>query len=125
MQNQPETTVKTYHSAKEFEQDQRKMAAQGWQVTTTTSNQPRAGIGRTLALGVVGAAIFRQKPEIIVTYQRDQANIPPPPSQMPEGLSFSEQVKWKQDRQAAKRGMPPGLSFKEQVEWHKQQRKKP
>jgi len=124
MQQPPaETTVKTYHSAKEFQKDQPKMAAQGWQVTNTTSSQPRAGVGRIVALGLL-AAVFKPKPEIIVTYSRAAGAAPALPPQMPKGLSFKEQVEWHQEQNAAKQGMPAGLSFKEQVQWHKDQRKK-
>lgn len=46
------------------------MARQGWRVVSQTSFQPRAGVGRTVALGFVGAALFKPKPKFQVVYER-------------------------------------------------------
>jgi hypothetical protein len=45
------------------------MLATGWRVVTETSYQPRAGVGRVLALGVLAAAI-KPKVKFIVTFER-------------------------------------------------------
>lgn len=109
-----ETTIKTYKTPKEFQKDQPKMAKQGWQVQNTSSHQPRPGLGRIALLGF-GAMVFKPKPQIIVTYQRDMMTQPQmphfqPPSQPIEpqppvqALSFKEQMRqaWQQGSQKRK-----------------------
>ena len=96
--SQQESQVKTYKSMGDFQRDQPAMAAQGWTVTSTMSHQPRQGLGRIVLLGFVFAAIFRPKPQIVVTYTRILQ-----PGQQPQPAR------------------PPTL--KEQIEINKQKRK--
>lgn len=49
------------------------MARQGWRVVSQTSFQPRAGVGRTVALGFVGAALWKPKPKWTVIFERTPA----------------------------------------------------
>ncbi len=123
MPDERETTVKHYTSAQDFERDQKRMAAQGWSVVSTTSIQPRQGIGRMVTLGPIGAAIFKPKSQLVITYSRAKSDAPLPDPGIPAGLSFGEQVRANADREAARIGMPPGLSFWEQVEWKRKNRK--
>ena len=59
--------VKRYKAQKAYEHDAIKMAARGYEVTSVTSVQPRPGAGRFLLLGLA-AAVFKPKPELVVTY---------------------------------------------------------
>ncbi len=62
--------VREYKSVGDMQQGIAKMAAQGWRVQSQTSYQPRQGAGRIIALGFVGAALFKPKAHFIVTYTR-------------------------------------------------------
>lgn len=103
-----ETTVKEYKNIKAYQKDAPNMTAQGWHVQDTTSHQPRQGVGRVVALGFVGAALFKPKPKIIVTYSRVLL-----PGQAPahQGLSFGDRIEQ----------VPQGLSFGEKVKWNREQ----
>ncbi len=61
--------VKQYIKAKDFEKEARKLAAQGYKVAHTTIEQPRSGCLRIIALGGIGALIFRPKNVTTVTYE--------------------------------------------------------
>ena len=65
-----QTTVRTYKGQSEFERDAKRLAEQGWEVKTVTSQQPRSGCLRIIALGGIGALVFKPKPVVIVTYTR-------------------------------------------------------
>lgn len=66
-----ETKVKRYKGEKAYQRDANRMAAKGWQVINMTSQNPRSGCGRILAIGIF-AAIWKPKPVLIVTYQREK-----------------------------------------------------
>lgn len=61
--------VRTYKSTADYEQDSRRMAGLGYIWDAPVSQQPRAGIGRVAVLGF-GAAVFKPKPVLIVTYRK-------------------------------------------------------
>lgn len=60
--------VKRYKNEAEYKKDANKMLAKGYEVQSVTSEQPRSGCGRILALGFF-AAIFKPKPVLVVTYR--------------------------------------------------------
>jgi len=53
--------VKEYKKSKDFEKDIKKMTRAGWRVISQSTFQNKTPF----------FAIFRQKPKIIVTYQKD------------------------------------------------------
>jgi hypothetical protein len=59
--------IRQYQSQNAFEKDARRMAKAGYVVQSVTSEQPRAGCGRWLTLGIF-ALIFKPAPELVVTY---------------------------------------------------------
>jgi hypothetical protein len=61
--------VKRYQNEKEYQKDAGKMAAKGYEVASVVSEQPRSGCGRFVALGGIGALIFKPKPVLVVTYR--------------------------------------------------------
>jgi len=65
--------VKRYKSDREFQTDARKMASKGYEVKSVTSEQPRSGCARILLIGLF-AAIFKQKPVLVVTYRLSYQN---------------------------------------------------
>lgn len=66
----PKTTmVREYKDRKAFEKDANKLAKQGWAVVSQSEQTQRSGCGRLLMLGVF-AAIWKPKPHIAVTYNR-------------------------------------------------------
>lgn len=71
----PETMVRTYKKAKDYQKDAQKLGKQGWRVVGTVEHRPRSGLGRittgVLTLGI-GALMFPPKPEIVVTYERER-----------------------------------------------------
>lgn len=66
-------TTRTYKGEKAMLEGIAMMARQGWQVVSQSSFQPRAGVGRTLALGVVGAALIKPPMKFVVTFARVDA----------------------------------------------------
>jgi hypothetical protein len=66
-----QTQVKRYKGEKAYQRDANRMSAKGWQVISVTSENPRAGCGRILAIGIF-AALWKPKPVLIVTYQREK-----------------------------------------------------
>lgn len=68
--------VKRYKDQKEYQKDAGKMTAQGYDIQSVVSEQPRSGCGRFVALGGIGALVFKPKPELVVTYKLNQ---PPAP----------------------------------------------
>lgn len=62
--------IREYTSVGDMQQGIAAMAAQGWRVQSQTSYQPRQGAGRIVALGFVGAALFKPAPKFVVTYAR-------------------------------------------------------
>ena len=69
-ENNTETITRTYTSAKAFQQDSAKLAAEGWTVLTTTEHRPRQGCMRIILMAFIFAFMFPPKPQIVVTYQR-------------------------------------------------------
>lgn len=70
MSNKP-IQVKRYKNEKEYQKDAAKLAAKGYEIQSVVSEQPRAGCGRILTIGLF-AAIFKPKPELVVTYRLRQ-----------------------------------------------------
>jgi hypothetical protein len=66
-----ETMVRTYNKTGDYQKDATKLAQQGWTVANVAMQQPHSGCGRIVLIGVL-AAIFKPKPVIIVTYQRER-----------------------------------------------------
>lgn len=64
-----QTTV-TYTGQKEMEQGIATMAAAGWAVKSQAAYQPGSGVGRVLALGVVGALVFKPNTKFVVVFER-------------------------------------------------------
>jgi hypothetical protein len=59
--------IKRYKYDKEYQRDAQRMAKAGYIVQSVTSEQPRAGCGRWLTLGIF-ALMFKPTPELVVTY---------------------------------------------------------
>lgn len=70
-------TTREYEGEQALQAGIAQMARQGWRVVSQTSYQPSSGVGRTVALGVVGAAIFKPKARFVVVFTRDVT--PPAP----------------------------------------------
>lgn len=78
MAQQKAIEVKRYQDDKAYQRDAGKMTARGYEVQSVTSEQPRSGCGRIIALGGIGALLFKPKPELVVTYRlTSQANNKP------------------------------------------------
>lgn len=60
--------VKRYKTEKEYQKDARKMTERGYEVQSVVSEQPRSGCARWFTIGLF-AAIFKPKPELVVTYR--------------------------------------------------------
>ncbi len=121
MDETEETTVRTYASSRAFDRGQQEMAKEGWHVRTTTTHQPRQGIGRIAILGFFGAFLFKPKAQIVVTYARTRGASE---QETPGGPSFGDQVQAKVDARLADTGMPPGLSIIQQARWLQEHKKK-
>lgn len=65
-----QTMVRTYRSSSDYAKDSAKLLSDGWTVLTVVTQQPRSGCGRILLIGIF-AAVFKPKPEIVVTYQKN------------------------------------------------------
>src|SRR5258708_25034082 len=90
MLDQPmETQIKSYKDAKEYQRDVQKMSKQGWTILNTIDHQNERSLAGKLL--VPGGMFTKGKSQIVVTYQRPQQE------QMPTGLSFKEQVRWRMD----------------------------
>lgn len=63
--------VRVYPSPTSFQVEAARVAAYGWAVATTAERQPPTSCLRVLGLGIVGALVFRPKPELVVTYRRE------------------------------------------------------
>lgn len=63
-------TTRVYEGEKALQAGIAAMARQGWRVVSQTSFQPRAGVGRTVALGFVGAALWKPPIKFTVTFER-------------------------------------------------------
>lgn len=64
--------VKRYKNEGEYQKDANKMLKQGYEVQTVISEQPRSGCMRFIALGGIGALVFKPKPVQVVTYRLTQ-----------------------------------------------------
>ena len=64
--------VRVYPSPTSFQVEAARVAAYGWAVATVTERQPPTSVKRVLALGIIGALVFRPKPELVVTYRREE-----------------------------------------------------
>lgn len=106
-----EQIVKTYKDQKAFSRDVSKMLQAGWIIASQTTYQPRSGIGRFLALGGIGALVFRPKQQVMVTYQRQ----PSAQAQQHYGQSPQQRQTFAEQIIQAKAAQKPGMSFMEQV----------
>jgi hypothetical protein len=61
--------VKQYRSQKEYEKDAKRMRKRGYRVSNTVVERPRSSCARVIALGFIGALVFRPKSVLIVTYE--------------------------------------------------------
>jgi hypothetical protein len=109
MQN--EQTMKRYKDQRAFQKDAPNMLARGWYIQSQNSYQPRAGIGRIVALGGIGALVFKPKEQVMVTYVRSAVNVPPPlqgdpnrPGYSADGrrLTLKENIELAKQRRAQK-----------------------
>jgi hypothetical protein len=67
--------VKRYKDEKEYQKDAGKMTVKGYEVASVVSEQPRSGCGRFIALGGIGALVFKPKPVLVVTYRLTTTNV--------------------------------------------------
>lgn len=65
----PAIVVKQYVRSKDYQKDAQKLAKQGYKITNTVTEQPRSGCLRIIALGGIGALIWRPKNVMTVTYE--------------------------------------------------------
>lgn len=63
-----ETMIREYGSRDEFNDDARKLAKQGWRVTSQSERTQRSGCMRLLLIGL----IFPPKPHVVVSYEREK-----------------------------------------------------
>jgi hypothetical protein len=63
-------TTRVYEGEKALTAGITAMAHQGWRVVSQNSFQPRAGAGRTVALGFVGAALWKPPVKHVITFER-------------------------------------------------------
>jgi hypothetical protein len=66
--------VKRYKNEKLYQKDAAKMTKKGYEVQSVTSEQPRSGCARWMFIGIF-AAIFKPKPELVVTYRLINKNV--------------------------------------------------
>lgn len=69
MPNRIETMSRTYQNQEAYSTDAARLAGQGWRVTNVTEHQPSTGCARGCLLGLF-ALVWKPKPELIVTYER-------------------------------------------------------
>ena len=63
-------TTRVYEGEQALQAGIAEMARQGWRVVSQDSYQPRAGVGRTVALGFIGAALVKPKTKWTVVFER-------------------------------------------------------
>lgn len=63
-------TTRIYEGEQALTEGIQAMARQGWRVVSQDSFQPRAGVGRTVALGFVGAALWKPPMRFTVLFER-------------------------------------------------------
>lgn len=73
-------TTRIYEGEKALAAGIAEMARLGWRVVSQSSFQPRAGVGRTVALGFIGAALVKPPQKWTVIFERIPAT-PTPPAQ--------------------------------------------
>lgn len=61
--------VRQYVRAKDYQKEALKLAKQGYKVAHTVTEQPRSGCLRIIALGGIGALIWKPKNVTTVTYE--------------------------------------------------------
>jgi hypothetical protein len=64
--------TRTYEGEKDMQAGIQRMAKRGWKVVSQSGYQPRAGLGRVVALGLM-AAVIKPKAKFIVIYERVDA----------------------------------------------------
>lgn len=65
----PGQVTRIYTGEKAMRKGIDRMAKQGWRVVSQSSHQPRAGVGRMVALGLF-AAVFKPPMRFTVVYER-------------------------------------------------------
>ncbi|HUY76598.1 MAG TPA: hypothetical protein VMV29_07485 [Ktedonobacterales bacterium] len=63
-------TARLYEGERALQAGIAEMAAQGWSIVSQSNFQPPAGAGRTLALGLLGRALFKPPKKYTVVFQR-------------------------------------------------------
>lgn len=63
-------TTRVYEGEKALAEGIAQMARAGWRVVSQSSFQPRAGAGRTVALGFVGAAVWKPPMKFSVIFEK-------------------------------------------------------
>jgi hypothetical protein len=61
--------VRTYEGEKDMQAGITRMARLGWRVVSQSSYQPRAGVGRIVALGLL-AAVAKPRAKFTIIYER-------------------------------------------------------
>lgn len=69
-------TTRVYEGDKALQDGIAQMARGGWRVVSQSSFQPSSGVGRTVALGFIGALVFKPPAKFTVVFER----IPSPPA---------------------------------------------
>lgn len=62
--------TRTYEGEAAMRAGIEQMLAAGWQVKDTVSYQPSSGVGRAVALGVIGAMVFKPAARFVVSFTR-------------------------------------------------------
>jgi hypothetical protein len=62
--------TRTYKGDKALRHGIAHMQRHGWRVASQSSFQPRAGLGRVIMLGGIGALVWKPKPAFVVTFER-------------------------------------------------------
>jgi len=70
-----QTLVRVYKSNGAYQSDAAQLARQGWLPTSVTERRPRAGCARIVLLWWL-TLLRPPKPELVVTYQRVQPQMP-------------------------------------------------
>ncbi|MDE1904954.1 MAG: hypothetical protein KGH75_00705 [Rhodospirillales bacterium] len=63
-------TTRIYEGEQALQAGIAEMARQGWRVVSQSSHQPSSGVGRAVALGGIGAMIFKPPIKFTVIFER-------------------------------------------------------
>ncbi len=67
--------VVTYPDAGEYNKDLKKRTEAGWTVQQSMERTQRSGCMRIIMLGGIGALVFKPKPQVVVTYAREETTV--------------------------------------------------